>query len=710
MDMKIAALLSLGLCGAFGGSAAERSTDTTNSVDRLPEVVVTATRVETDAHDVPYAVNVRRPNDPEQGLPRTMPEALKEVPSVMVQKTAHGQGSPFIRGFTGFRNVMLIDGIRLNNSVFREGPNQYWNTVDPLSIDRLEVVRGPSSVHYGSDAIGGAVNAFTLSRTDYEKKWDWDARTFYRVSSAERSHTGRAETSANLTENFGILLGGSLKTFGDVEAGGSTGKQLKTGYDEYDWDAKLEYFFSPNSRLVLAHQTVHLDDAWRTHRTIYGILWNGSTRGSDLELSLDQHRDLTYLQWHVDDIGGFIDEVHVSVSHHLQQEDELKIRNTSQRDEQGFDVSSIGLSLEMQSPSPVGRWVYGADFYHDWVDSYQISFNPNGTFKSAQIQGPVADDASYDLAGLFVEDNIPVGERLEFTVGGRYTYASADANSVLDPQTRARTSISDSWDTMVGSGRVLYHVDEEQHWNVFGGISQGFRAPNLSDLTRFDIAASGELETPSPNLQPEHFISYEIGVKTSYERATVQAGYFYTDISDLIVRTPTGRLVGTDREVVKLNSGEGHVHGIELDARLELHPQLTARGSATWMEGNIDTYSATSSVPLKRKEPLSRTMPGTLQLGLKWKLPSEKVWVEASTALVQRQERLSSADKNDTQRIPPGGTPGYAVCHLRGGWRPCRNVELAAAIENITDEDYRVHGSGMNEPGRNFIFSADFRF
>ena len=96
---------------------------------------------------------------------RTLPEALREVPGVMVQKTGYGQGAPFIRGFTSQRTLLLIDGIRLNNAVFREGPNQYWNTVDPFTIDRLEVVKGPSSVLYGSDAIGGTVNVITRGRS-----------------------------------------------------------------------------------------------------------------------------------------------------------------------------------------------------------------------------------------------------------------------------------------------------------------------------------------------------------------------------------------------------------------------------------------------------------------------------------------------------------------------------------------------------------------
>ncbi len=94
-------------------------------------------------------------------------ELNREVPGVIVQKTGHGQGSPFLRGFTGFRTLLLIDGIRLNNSVFRDGPNQYWNTVDPFTIGQLEIIKGPSSVLFGSDAIGGTVNVVTRSREEF---------------------------------------------------------------------------------------------------------------------------------------------------------------------------------------------------------------------------------------------------------------------------------------------------------------------------------------------------------------------------------------------------------------------------------------------------------------------------------------------------------------------------------------------------------------
>ena len=116
----------------------------------LEEIVVSASRRAESALSMPYTVTVQDMNELLAiRQVRTIPEAMREISGVMVQKTGHGQGSPYIRGFTGLRTLFLIDGIRLNNSTFREGPNQYWNTVDPASVYRLELVKGPSSVRYG---------------------------------------------------------------------------------------------------------------------------------------------------------------------------------------------------------------------------------------------------------------------------------------------------------------------------------------------------------------------------------------------------------------------------------------------------------------------------------------------------------------------------------------------------------------------------------
>jgi len=665
---------------------------------RLDEVIVTATRSERVGFDAPYSTDVLTVTDLRERLSRTTPEALRDLPGVMVQKTAHGQGSPFIRGFTGFRTLMLIDGVRLNNSVFRDGPNQYWNTVDPLSIQRLELVRGPSSVLYGSDAIGGTVNAITKDPYSYGDGLAGAGRVHYRYATAEKSHVGRAEVSFSQDDRFGALLGLSLKDFGDLEAGAPTNEQPETGYEEQDYDAKAELWLTDATRLVFAHQTVRQNNVPRTHRTVFAVPFKGTTVGSDLRRELDQHRDLTYLQLHAEDTGAAVDTMRLNLSWQRQEETRDRVRSSGARQLQGFEVGTLGLWATFSSETPVGRLTWGAEWYHDTVDSFSTS-NP--------VQGPVADDATYDLIGVYAQSETDFGERLSGILGARFTYARADADSVADPESGARIGLTDEWDDLVGSARLSYALVPDRV-NLFGGVSQGFRAPNLSDLTRLDTARTNEIETPSPGLDAEEFLSYEIGLKARNEILQAQFAWFYTDIEDLIIRTPTGVVIDGENEVTKRNSDGGFVQGFELGASVQPAPDWSVFGHIAWIEGEADTFPTSTATPVR--EPLSRLMPLNGQLGVRYDDPEARFWVEGVATIADRADRLNTRDRADTSRIPPGGTPGYEVFTIRTGWRLGDNLDLVVALENITDENYRIHGSGQNEPGRNLVVGIDFTF
>ncbi|MBM4062552.1 MAG: hypothetical protein FJ265_15860, partial [Planctomycetes bacterium] len=223
-----AAMLATAL--AQGAPAVPRDPPTTPSIRQDPPgrpaeparsalVVVTATRTAQDPFDAPRSVDVVSAEQLQRGNYRTLPQALRELPGVLVQETAPGQGSPYLRGFTGYQNVMLIDGIRLNNSTFRSGPNQYWSTIDPLSLDRIEVLKGPASALHGSDAVGGVVQVFTVSPDRYSAAGiAHGGSLFGRYASAEDSVAGRAELQAGQTwadgQRTGFLIGAGARSFG----------------------------------------------------------------------------------------------------------------------------------------------------------------------------------------------------------------------------------------------------------------------------------------------------------------------------------------------------------------------------------------------------------------------------------------------------------------------------------------------------------------
>jgi len=679
---------------------ADRATDSrANTALDADEVIVTATRSAKRRFDLPYTADVIDQQQMRERSYRTVPQALRDVPGVMVQETSPGQGSPYIRGFTSMRNVFMVDGVRLNNSVFRQGPNQYWNTIDPFLIDRVEIVKGPSSVLYGSDAIGGTVNAITRNPTTYGEGINHELRGYFRASSAENSYIGRGEADVTFDQHTGLLFGGGASHFGNLRAGDPSGSLDNTGYDNYTADFKIEHWLNENVRIVAAHQRLRINNAPRTHQTIFAKPFAGSTVGSDRRRDLDQEREMTYVQLHAENLEGFIDTLRVSISHQHQGEERDRIRGSGAQEFQGFDVETLGFWIQAESDTPIGRLTYGLEYYRDWVSSFS-STNP--------IQGPVADDATYDLLGVYIQDEITVTDRLTVLLGGRFNYAAADADSVADPVTGDPIAIRNDWTSIVGSARAIYAVVPER-LNVFGGVSQGFRAPNLSDLSRFDTARTDEFEIPAPGLDPEYYLSYEVGVKAKGERYNAEVSYFYTDISDQIIRFPTGdtNLAG-DFEITKDNAGEGHMQGIEAGAAYRILPEVTLFGNITYLDGEVTTFPTSTSGLVS--EYYDRLMPLTGQVGLRYDAANLPVWIETAVMMADDADRLSTRDKGDTSRIPPGGTPGYAVWMIRGGWRVNDHVTLHAAIDNVLDEDYRVHGSGQNMPGRNFILGAEIKF
>jgi len=668
-----------------------------NAVDEV--IIITADRLAVNELESAYSTEVIYDDELfKQGV-RTTVDAIGNLSGILLQKTAHGQGSPYIRGFTGFRNLFLIDGIRLNNSVFREGPNQYWNTIDPQSISRFEVVKGSTSVAYGSDAIGGTVNAITRLQSIDDANQENSGRFFYRGSSAEQSNQIRASYDIKTTNNSLISFGATKKKFGDLIAGGNTNTLPNTGYDEYNIDIKWLYTLSNDWQLNAAYFKTKQDDVPRTHKTIYSKSFAGTQTGSELKRDLDQLHELSYLKLATTQLGQFADSTEFILSYQKQQESRERLRTRDRYDTQGVSVNTLGLNAHLYKSYAHHDLTYGIEYYQDNVDSFS-SKNP--------IQGPVADDASYQWFGIYLQDKYALSKLSSFDVGVRWNYMAVDAKKISDPLSGNLTQLNKSWQNIIGNIRYNYQLIPNKH-SIYFGLSQGFRAPNLSDLTRFDSARSNEFETPSLNLDSEHYISFDTGLKYRSERFDYDLAVYYTDIKDQIQRVPTGaQNIDGEFEITKMNLGDGYVYGSELDLRYQLHPQLTLTASIAYINGKVGTFP--SSEQILTQEYLSRLMPTNAKLGLQYTPESYNWWLKTEIITFDKADRLSTRDKNDKQRIPPGGTPSYTICNLSTGWVISNQLLLSLNVNNIFDKDYRVHGSGQNEAGINFIGSISYSF
>jgi hemoglobin/transferrin/lactoferrin receptor protein len=179
-------------------------------------------------------------------------------------------------------------------------------------------------------------------------------------------------------------------------------------------------------------------------------------------------------------------------------------------------------------------------------------------------------------------------------------------------------------------------------------------------------------------------------------------GAFYTDAKDMIVAVPIKKGTTT---TVATNASDGYVYGFELEGAWRFHPQWTLSGFAAWQDNRIASPEFIDG-PVQDK-PNVRQMPLTGSLALRWTAASRSYWVEGRVLAAALEDRITAADQAaDKQRIPTGGTPGYIVASLRAGWTVNEHLDLTCGIENLTDEDYRNHGSGQNEPGLGGIFGA----
>jgi hemoglobin/transferrin/lactoferrin receptor protein len=677
--------------------------------DFLNPVVVTATRTEQTASEVPYWTSVIGADFISGNTRRTLPEALQYTPGVLVQKTAYGHGSPIIRGFIGRQNLLLVEGVRANNSTYRSGPVQYWNTVDPYTVDHLELIKSQGSVLYGSDAVGGTVQTFTKFadfRAQPAGEGFVGGESYYEFrSNGQGSHIGRIEAQAGVGGQFGVMLGLSAKEFGDIEDS-ALGRMEGTGYPEEDFDLRLDWAVSKDSTVTLAHYYVNQDEISRWHRTLNNPGWTHgghvAAPGTYSVNTYDQERSLTFLRYAGENPGvnAAIARWSATLSYQTVNDSEFQDRNPSKNDVRAadIDVNTLGFDLTLESPVGPGTLVYGFDYYHDEVDSSGYKTKSDRLVLTELL--PIADNSEYDLLGIFGQYVWKPVERLEVTTGVRYTYAEALLGRFADADGVAQTDETKTWDSVVGSLRGLYHFNER--WSGFGGISQAFRAPNLDDLTGNLTAKAGDTSLGSTNVEPEEFITYELGVRETGETTALQASVFYTDGRDLITAVKRSAI---DSTTITTNASDAYSYGVELEGAWRFHPHWTLSGFAAWQEGRLQSPNFVGGPVSER--PMTRQLPLNGSVALRWTHPSEKFWIEGRILAADTEDRITAADQlADNQRIPTGGTPGYVVAALHSGWTVNDHLDLTCGVENLTDEDYRNHGSGQNEPGLNGILGV----
>ncbi|MEJ7673465.1 MAG: TonB-dependent receptor plug domain-containing protein [Chitinophagaceae bacterium] len=384
-------LMFTGFIFAFANNAVTAQNDTATTL--LDEVIITSQRKPQKAFDIPYNIQSVTKFNIENYRPRTTPEALMGVNGVFIQKTNHGGGSPFLRGLTGNQTLILVDGIRMNNSTFRYGPNQYLNTIDAFTISKIEVAKGTGSVQYGSDAIGGVLQIFTNEADFSIDKPEWAGKAVGKYMTGDMEKTIRGEGSYS-SKKVSTIMGATYRNFGDLRGGDTTGNQSPSGYTEFAFDGKMKLLLHPKIQLTLAHQLLQQHHVPVYHKV---VLENFSLNEFDL-----QQRMLNYAKLNFKNNCLWIHNIEMIASWQQSIEGRISRKNNSnilrkERDQ----INTLGFTTDISSRfSHIWTANSGIEFYTDNVKSARQDVNTQNAVKS-NLRGLYPQNSKYNNYSLY---------------------------------------------------------------------------------------------------------------------------------------------------------------------------------------------------------------------------------------------------------------------------------------------------------------------
>lgn len=698
---------------ADGDTVAEQegaSTETAEASAPAFSSVVTPARRAEDTFESVRSVTVVDRTRLRDLQARTTPEALLEEPGVFLQSTQYGGGMPIIRGMHGNRVLLLVDGIRINNATTRSGPNQYLNTVDPLLVHRIEVLRGVGSATHGSDAIGGVVNVSTED-PDVGRAADVSGETILRGASADASAAAAGRLRYQ-SPRVGVLASASVQHFGDLRGGRETGLQFPTAYDAAN--ASLA------AKVALSSRVSVLTKAQATRQ--YSVPRAYGSTPLDFRVFTHQDRTLGFSRLSLTETGGW-EEIRLTASLHHQGEqlDRYRISQDLRECDRTI-VMTLGLQADAVRRFTRGALTVGAEFYADDIEiqSYQGQLGNDSLGERSEITRYPAG-SSYASGGVFANFVQPVGIRTslvaEARVGAVRVSLPEDRRlPLLFPEQGLDVlpSLVQTIPTYAGGVHLRYVLSDGVALN--GGVSLGFRAPNLDDYGR--LGAEGPVfMVPTRTLRPERAVSGESAIKVAREHCEAMVTYAYTVIDNAMGRnfTQIGDTTELDGEPLAtvVNGDSARFHTLEGAVRWKVWGRfyVAAHGAVTYGEQRTATLLDDGSTLLVT-EPTPKTPPpyGGASVGYRdWR---RGFHLEAVARWALGQTRLSEYDRKDGRICPevPGectGTPGWFIGGLRGGVRIGRSIHVSLEVHNLGDTTYRMHASGIDGPGLGVVATLE---
>ena len=733
--------------------------------EQLDEVVVSVFKGNAKANRIAEQIQVFNTKEIEKVSPQTSANLLEVIPGIRVQRSQLGGGSPVLRGMESNRVLLVVDGVRMNNAIYRKGHLQNAITVAPNMLDKVEVAFGPSSVIYGSDALGGAIHYYTKTpklSQENEVKGSFFSR--YSTVNDERTNQGSIELRFPKWASFTSV---SYSDFGDLKMG----ENRSHGFE--DW-GKVFYFSENLNGNYNQNPTVNNDLATQKNTgynqtDILQKFYVPLSRNTDLKINVqystssdiprfDRMTELTdesdpsslkFAEWYygpqdrllispqlsIQPKKKWLNEGTFTLAYQNVKESRIQRRfgrlQRSYREEEvdiyslngDFSVAlaknrNLGYGFEV-AYNDVNSNSYGKEL--DVVNNQIVGFTNNFSVQSRYPDG----GSSYLSSALYSNYRQDVSKRSTLNLGMRLTNTQLKAKWI-DNTFITLPDADISLSNTALTATIGYVFKPTKNWQLNAVLSSGFRSPNIDDVGKIR-EKSNRLTIPNVDLKPEHAYNAEIGIEKYFNnrKFRIAADVYYMLLDNYIYRDAIndpgfsleydGETYTTaDRQILaNVNRGSAYVTGFTANYQGKLHKNWTTTGSITYTKGRtFDTDEPMSSIPPLFGNFDVNYVNENVEAGVDFRFNAKKSIEDFNIDEgIDNHDLTPIVDATATEDINKFyGSPSWAIVGTHLAYKINTNFKLQGRLSNIFDKHYREFASGLSAPGRNLSLSVIANF
>lgn len=704
--------------------------------NQLSEVVISVSKWEQEQKEITQKIVSISSNDIALSMPQTSADLLQSSGQVFIQKSQLGGGSPIIRGFSTNRLLLTVDGVRMNTAIFRGGNVQNVISVDPFTVDRTEIILGPGSVVYGSDAVGGVMNFYTRQpKFAINSKNKLSGNALIRYASASNEKTGHVDFNIGL-EKWAFLTSISYTDFDDLKMGShgpddylrneyietingedfviqndNPKEQVFTGYDQINLLQKIR--FMPNEKWDFNASLIYTEtsDFPRYDRLIRRR--DGNLRSAD---------------WFYGPQLWFMGNLQVSHKSKNMLYDKMKITAAYQYFEESRNDRNFRSDILERTQEQIDAYSLNWDFEKKFNDKttlyYGLEYVLNQVYSDGSernINTNIIEDApsrypngsTWQSIAAYLSIKHKLSEKLRFQGGLRYNriilYSEFDDKFFDFPFTEANIDT----EAVTGTAGLSWFPNDMIQWKL--NFSTAFRAPNIDDVGKIFDSEPGSVVVPNPDIKSEYAYNGEIGVKLNLEKnLSVDLSTYYTYLKDALIRRDYNLNGETEIEFggelsnvqAIQNAANARVYGFEAGLEYKFFENFKLTSKYTFVGGEEESDDGTTA-PSRHVSPQFGTTKVSYILP-KFTIDAFAVYngefsYEDLAPSQQNNDFLYAKDQDGNPY-----SPSWYTFNLRTQYQVTKNIKGILSIENITDQRYRPYSSGIAGAGRNFILSVKY--